>query len=57
MLGFCPDGPNCELQHVKSLLQPSDLKLSILANFPLQEDWTDGKMHMRSGDNLGFGGN
>ena len=46
LLGFCPDGPNCEAVHVRSLLSPQDLSLSTLANFPREEDWIDSKIHI-----------
>ena len=43
MLGFCPKGPNCTKSHVKSLINPNDMKLSRLANFLQEEDWIDYK--------------
>ena len=43
MLGFCPDGPNCSFAHVKFSIAHQDLKLSILANFPPEEEWSDRK--------------
>ena len=36
------------------MLQPSDLKLSTLANFPVSEDWIDGKIHIKP-DTGGYG--
>ena len=39
--GFCPKGPNCEFEHVKSVIADSDLALMILANFPESENLTD----------------
>jgi hypothetical protein len=41
MLGFCPEGPNCLNAHVKCLINPQDLSLSVLGNHPLEEDWID----------------
>lgn len=40
-LGFCPKGPLCEQQHIKSMISDTELALSILANFPEAENWTD----------------
>jgi hypothetical protein len=40
-IGFCPKGPNCELEHVKSIVADTDLTLMTLANFPPSEDWVD----------------
>ena len=38
-LGFCPDGPYCSKQHVKSLVPPTQISLAKLANFPVDFDW------------------
>lgn len=44
-LGFCPEGPNCRLTHVKSMIAPQDLSLSRLACFPFEENWMDAGLH------------
>lgn len=60
-LGFCPEGPNCPNEHVKSSLSPHDLSLSALAYFPQEDNWIDSKMHqqhnnqMSSGNGGGYG--
>jgi hypothetical protein len=40
-IGFCPNGPECEFEHVKGILADHDLALMILANFPEHENFTD----------------
>jgi hypothetical protein len=45
MHGFCPDGPNCTMQHVRSFIQPTDISLMLLANFPEEENWIDKALH------------
>lgn len=41
LLGFCPLGPQCPGYHLKSMLNPQQLQLAALANFPPQENWCD----------------
>ena len=50
-LGFCPLGPNCDKEHVKSLLKGVEgpLSLTKLANFPIEMDWVDRLQHRTSG--------
>ena len=33
-LGFCPKGPNCKFEHLKSVISDEQTSLSSLANFP-----------------------
>ena len=40
--GFCPLGPECPDYHLKSLLNPKDIQLSVLANFPPELNWCEG---------------
>jgi hypothetical protein len=40
-IGFCPNGPECEFEHVKCILADQDLALMILSNFPEHENFTD----------------
>jgi cleavage and polyadenylation specificity factor subunit 4 len=42
LLGFCPLGPECPDFHLKSLLNPKDIQLSVLANFPPELNWCEG---------------
>ena len=39
LLGFCPEGPDCPNVHLKSMLSPQDVCLSVLANFPEECNW------------------
>ena len=39
MMGFCPKGPKCEKEHIKSLIPDNMLSLGMLANFPAEYDW------------------
>jgi hypothetical protein len=48
IIGFCPKGPACLKEHIKTVLADQDLCLSILANFPQNDDWADIKLHQRS---------
>lgn len=41
MIGFCPKGPNCELEHVKSVIAESEWTLKDLANFSDEENHSD----------------
>jgi cleavage and polyadenylation specificity factor subunit 4 len=54
MLGFCPDGPNCNYSHVKCSIAPQDLSLATLANFPPEEKWADQKYHITQQMNHGY---
>ena len=40
-LGFCPRGPNCHREHIKSLIKAEPMSLGKLANFPAECDWLD----------------
>jgi hypothetical protein len=41
MYGFCPKGPNCDKEHIKTIIADNDTTLMILANFPVEEEWAD----------------
>ena len=41
VIGFCPKGPECELEHIKSIISDASLTLTALANFPEEENWAD----------------
>ena len=41
LLGFCPKGPDCDRAHVRNMISPQDLELSIIANYPMEENWID----------------
>jgi hypothetical protein len=41
-MGFCPLGPDCPDYHLKSLLNPKDIQLSVIANFPPELNWCEG---------------
>ena len=48
-LGFCPLGPKCENDHVKSVVSLSDETLESLANFPQSENYKDFKFYTKKG--------
>ena len=37
--GFCPFGPNCKKDHLKSVIIPEQCSLKQLANFPDNEEY------------------
>lgn len=39
--GFCPKGPECEKEHVKTVIADIDVTLKQLANFPEEENYID----------------
>lgn len=41
LIGFCPEGPECKLAHLKSCIADLETTLSTLANFPPEENWVD----------------
>lgn len=41
MYGFCPKGPECDKEHVKSVIADNETTLKILANFADSENWAD----------------
>ena len=45
MLGFCPLGPKCKYEHIASVINPEDITLKTLANFPQEESWTDKRLY------------
>mmetsp|Transcript_31695 Transcript_31695/g.30986 ORF Transcript_31695/g.30986 Transcript_31695/m.30986 type:complete len:282 (+) Transcript_31695:6-851(+) len=41
LYGFCPLGPNCDKEHLKTVISEHDTSLKILALFPDSEDYHD----------------
>lgn len=42
LLGFCPLGPDCPNVHLKNMLSPQDMSLSVIANLPQEFNWPQG---------------
>ena len=40
-LGFCPQGPDCKFLHIKNMVSPQDMELTIIAKFAAEENWID----------------
>lgn len=43
-MGFCPLGPKCTAVHLKNLLNPADMQLALLANFPQAYNMCDNRV-------------